>query len=474
MKSFFKKYWVFSLLFIAVIVLYTINLDKNSRFIWDESRALVDMHRIWEKKEITFVGPISEDNLEMFPSLSYYMYMPATILTNFDPLGPVYMASFYGIVAWLIATVTFIKILGVNWKSFLLSLLTASIFPVVLASRWAWNPNLVIFWFTIFLSSIFYKNPLILFAGGISLGASLYHHYLAAFGVIPALIFLPMIINNKKEILSKLGVIVSGFFVSTAPFILFELKNHYFFNSGTFLSANDKSFLSISTIGYLGRLENAVTVFSTMFVPNNQFYIWGLLLIFTIIFSIYHQDNLLKYSYLSLLASFLLFGIVRSTNAHYQFCQVPLVLLFLCRYVYLNKNIFGKLLVLALLVFGLQKTFLFINSYTWEGDIVGVRNVLGYVLSEKELHTNIAALASGDQNTRAQRYRDMVLINGKQLDALDKYQDSKVLYVVSWTNDQKVIMEDGAWEISSFKNSKITNIWKVSDYPTYLFRLEKQ
>lgn len=47
------------------------------------------MHRIWEQKEITFVGPISEDNLKMFPSLTYYLLLPSTIIGDFDPLSPV-------------------------------------------------------------------------------------------------------------------------------------------------------------------------------------------------------------------------------------------------------------------------------------------------------------------------------------------------------------------------------------------------
>jgi hypothetical protein len=471
--SFLKKYWVFFLLGIIVVFLYTLNLDKNSRFIWDESRALVDMHRIWENKLITFVGPISADNLEMFPSLSYYLYLPSAILTHFDPLGPAYMAAFYGMIAWILLTITIVKICGVNVKSIAFSLLVATINPILVASRWAWNPNLIIFWFSIFIASLFYDNPFFVFLGGISLGASLYHHYLAALGVLPALLFLPIIYKGHKRKISKIALTFSGFIVSLVPFVLFELKNHYFLNSGHFLSANGKSFLTFSGSGFLTRLWDAVVVFSTMFVPNNFVFIVVFLLILLAIFVLYFKDRIIQYSFITLLLSLLLFGFVQITYPHYQYSQVPLVILLLFRFFYLNKNIFGKLFLAALLAFSLYGAANLIGSYTWQGDIIAVRNITKYILAEKVIKTNVAALVSLDTNTTGQRYRDMTLINGKTLDASDKYPSDTVLYVVSGTNNSSSVMQDGAWEMETFRNSTITNIWKVSDFPLYLYRLEK-
>lgn len=469
---FVNKYWPFLFLLILVSFFYTVNLDKNSRFIWDESRALVDMHRIWENKEITFVGPISSDNLEMFPSLSYYMYLPGAILSGFDPLGSAYMAAFYGVISWIFFTLTIIKVVGLNKKSFCLSLLIASLNPVLTASRWAWNPNLVIFWTSIFLYSLFSENIFVLFLGGLSLGASLYHHYLAVFGIIPALLFLPIIFRNKKSF-RKIIAIFLGFLLSTVPFLFFELKNHFFLSSGAFLSANEKSFLSLSLDSYPERIWQSLAVFSAMFVPSNLFIIVCFLFSLVVIFIKYRQDKYLCYSFFSLILSFFLYGFVKTTYQHYQLVQVFLIILFLTRFLFVNKNIFGKLFLTSLLVFSLTNTYQQITSYTWQGDITAVRNVSQHLLAEKEVKTNVAAIQSDDTNLTGQRYRDMALINGKTLDAYNLYPESKVLFVVSGTNDAEKIRHDQAWELESFKGSTITNIWQVSDLPAYLFRFEK-
>lgn len=464
---------MFLLLGLLVVFLYTINLDKNSRFIWDESRALVDMHRIWEQKEITFVGPISEDRLEMFPSLSYYMYMPATVLTNFDPLGPAYMAAFYGVLAWILLTITIIKTFGVSLKSFLLSLFIASLSPVMIASRWAWNPNPVIFWMSLFVFSLSTKNPFLVFLGGVSLGATLYHHYLAALGVVPAILFLPVLFKSSKVMIKRIVIILAGFTFAIIPFVLFELKNHYFFNLNSFLSANEKSFITLSGTGFFERVWNALVVFASMFVPKNIPVMIIFLSILTVIFIFYRKDKIIRYSFISLLTSLLLFGFVTFTYPHYQYSQVPLAILFFLRFFALNKNIYGKLLLAILLVINLYNATNLIKSYTWQGDIAAVRNVTRHLLEEKNPKANVAALASPDPNLYGQRFRDMALINGKTLYAFDKFPQSEVLFVVSSSNDSEVLRNDHAWEIESFKGSTITNTWKVSDYPLYLYRFEK-
>lgn len=468
-----KKYWLFILLGVLVVFLYTFNLARNSRFIWDESRALVDMHRIWENKQITFVGPISSDNLEMFPSLSYYMYMPATVLTNFDPLGPAYMAAFYGFLAWLFLTIAFIKKFGVSSKSILLSLFVATISPVMVASRWAWNPNPVLFWMSIFAISLLFDNPFLIFLGGLSFGASLYHHYLAAFGIIPAILLLPIFYKDSKDSVKKIIITIAGFLVAIVPFALFELKNHYFLNSSTFLSANERSFLSLTTVGFFERFWNAVVILSTMFVPNNIVTIISFLVILLLIFFVYKKDKIIRYSFLSLIFSLLLFGFVKITYSHYQYSQVSLVILFIFRFISLNKNHIWKFFLTALLVFSMFSAYRLITSYTWQGDIVGVRNVTSHILKETEPKTNVAALAGKDSNLTGQRFRDMALIGGKTLDAYNLYPESKILFVVSSTKDESVIRNDQAWELESFKGSTITDIWQVSDFPMYLYRFEK-
>lgn len=474
LKFFFKKYWVFLLLSFFVLFLYVFSLEKNSRFIWDESRALVDMHRIWEQKLITFVGPISQDNLEMFPSLSYYMYLPGAILTQFDPLGPVYMAVLYGLLTWLILTSLIIKTLGTGFKSFLLSLFVATAYPMILVSRWAWNPNLIIFWLSLFIFSLSSKNPLIILLGGLSLGASLYHHYLAAFIVLPALLLLPICYQpDSKDRIKNIFLTFFGYLLSMIPFVLFEFKNHFFYNSVHFLSANNQSFLAFTSNGYLDRLWQALQIFSRMFVPNQNYLIILFLFSILLIYLNFQKDRLLRYAFLVFCLSFLLFGFIPVSYTHYQFAQVPLFCLFLIRFISLSKNILGKTMVAILVLNSLLTGSNLICSYTWEGDITAVRNVTEVILQDPEQKTNVAVLGSSDPNTTGQRYRDMVLIEGKTLEDSSHYPQSKVLYIVSTTANQDLIRQDPAWEMESFRGSIISHTWRVSDYPIYLFRFQK-
>ncbi len=471
--GFVKKYQFFIAIGIIVFIFYTFNLNRSTRFIWDESRALVDMHRIWEQKLITFVGPISEDNLEMFPSLSYYMYLPGAILTKFDPLGPVYMAVLFGMFAWIIFTIVIVKKIGIGLKSFLFSLFVGILNPVLIASRWAWNPNPVIFWMMLFISSLFFETPIVLFLGGVSLGATLYHHYLAAFGVIPALIFLPVFYKNNKHIFRNIGFTISGFIFSIIPFALFEIKNHYFLNSASFLASNQKSFTTFSIIGYWERLWNSIVIFAAMFFPNNLFFTIFCIAMFTGLFLIFKRDNTIRYAFLSLVFSFLLFGFVRVTYSHYQYIQVGFALLFVFGYLMVTKSMFGKFAISLLLVSALFMGIRQINQFTWQGDIDAVRKISSIISLETESKVNIAAISSADPNTTGQKYRDMLLIGGKTLDAYNKYPEDKVLYVVSNSLDQAEIRTDPAWEMQPFRGAIITHTWKVSNYPTYLYRFEK-
>ncbi len=468
-----KRFVPLIILGFFVLFLYSRNLEQNSRFIWDESRALVDMHRIWEQKLLTFVGPISENNLEMFPSLSYYMYLPATILSKFDPLGPVYMAVFYGLLTWLFFTMVIINHLGSGLKSFLLSLFTATAYPMVLVSRWAWNPNLVIFWFSLYLLSLESEYLFVIFVGGFSLGASLYLHYLAALTVLPVLLFLPLIYRSDKLGLKKIFLTLLGFGSALIPFIVFEAKNHYFLNSGSFLTANNKSFISLSGNGYQARLWTAIETLAKMFVPGQQIFILLFLFFLVVVFIVYHQDRIVKYTFVSLVFSLGLFGLVSQTYPHYQYSQVPLVILFLTRFLALNKSISGQLIISFLVLFSLFTSLNMIQNYTWEGDIMAVRSVADIISGETNSQTNVAALAGSDTNTAGQRYRDMVLIKGKTLDRSDSYPQSRVLYVVSQSADPEQIRQDPAWEIDSFRGSIITGIWQVSSYPVYLYRFAK-
>src|SRR4030043_455356 len=139
-----KYFWFFIIIYlIALLFSRLINLDRTARFLWDESSDLVRMHRIYEEKDLTLIGPISEDGNKVFGSLTYYMLLPFAIAGNFHPLSTSVGAAFWGIATSIIVLILTYRI---N-KSFIfpVAFLTLTWYPLVETGRWAWNPNLIPF-----------------------------------------------------------------------------------------------------------------------------------------------------------------------------------------------------------------------------------------------------------------------------------------------------------------------------------------
>jgi len=147
-KSFLRKeYWSILLIIAAIAVLCLtrlVFLEISARFTRDESSDLVRMHEIFKEKKITLIGPISEDKINVYGSLTYYMLLPFAVVFNFDPIGPVIGAAFYSLVSILILALILQKKFSWNLAGSILFL--TFIFPFLQAGRWAWNPNLVPFW----------------------------------------------------------------------------------------------------------------------------------------------------------------------------------------------------------------------------------------------------------------------------------------------------------------------------------------
>lgn len=458
---------------ICVIALFfrVYNLDQNSRFIWDESRALVDMHRIWEEKEITFVGPISEDNLEMFPSLTYYLLLPFAVLGDFDPLSPVVGSIIMGVLVW--AVITFLaKRHATKQKWLIASLLIAVFYPFVLTSRWAWNPNPILFWAPLSVALLFLARQSLLtwFFAGFFMWLTIYHHYLSAIIAIPATIFIYLLSKNKKN--TKAYWL--GSLVSLLPIAFFEIKNHYFANWLGFSRSGGSQLITLDWSGYIDRVISALTSFSSIFLLEGWAWmiVFYLLMVTTIYFT--RKKKVVKYTTLVFVISMLGAGIITNINPHYLYALVPFVLFLFINLLFFTKHKLSYLPVLILIIFSIYNSINLVTSYTWQGDVQAVRNATKVILADKtKKRINVASLASPDINTTGQRYRDMTLIQGLTLDPSNEYPNSQVLYVISKSSDEDVIRNDPAWEMETFKKIKLTDKLQISNYPFYIYRFEK-
>jgi hypothetical protein len=470
-KSFFTSLTLI-VIFVVALIFRTYGLEKNSRFIWDESRALVDMHRIWENKEITFVGPISENNLEMFPSLTYYLLMPFTVLNDFDPLGPVLGTVIFGLLTWFILTRYLKDNTDNQFKWIVTSFLIAVFYPFVLTSRWAWNPNLILVWSSLALVLLFSKkkNLLTWLFAGLFLWTTIYHHYLSVFVAIPATVFIWILSKRKSSVLSY----VLGSFLGLIPITIFELKNRYFSNWLSFSESGGVRLITLDSLGYGERVADSLTSLSSLFLPIGLFWTVLFYSVVLILILLTLKQKIVQYISLVMISSISLFGLVTTIQPHYLYALVPFILFLFINAFFTIKNKLVYLPILILIISSLLSSTKLIKSYTWEGDIQTVRNVSQIIFTDPtDKRINVASLLSSDVNTIGQRYRDMVLIKGRTLDRFDKYPESEVLYVVSTSDSEALVREDRAWEMKSFKGVKLTNKEKVSDYPFFLYRFEK-
>src|SRR3989339_1082519 len=119
-SSFYMRFLTVGLFIILLIFTRFFNLEKTARFIWDESSDLVNIRRIYIQKDITLIGPISEDGNKVFGSLTYYMLIPFAVIGNFDPASTAYGAAFWGVITGILFLIISYKL---NKKSEVLTLL---------------------------------------------------------------------------------------------------------------------------------------------------------------------------------------------------------------------------------------------------------------------------------------------------------------------------------------------------------------
>jgi len=160
------------IIIILFLLLFTrfYNLERTARFIWDESSDLVRMHQIYIDRNLTLIGPISEDGNKVFSSLTYYLLLPFTVMGGFHPVSPVYGTAFWGTFTVILLLILVRRLTENKIIFYLTAVLLVVWHPLIETSRWAWNPNLIPFW-TAFGLLMFYEIlPTLRYAsGGVSL-----------------------------------------------------------------------------------------------------------------------------------------------------------------------------------------------------------------------------------------------------------------------------------------------------------------
>jgi hypothetical protein len=446
------------------------------------------MHGIYVNRDITLIGPISEDGNKVFSSLTYYMLMPFAVLGDFDPVSPVWGAASWGIIGLVLLWLYLHQKEG---KTSLRLLLTASLgvvwAPLVLTSRWAWNPNLIPFWVILSLMLLKGKRWWSKFLAGLALGMTIHHHYLSIFAV-GAFAVLHTMYSLKGQALKVQGLalkkflpLMAGISLSVLPFVLFDLTHP----PGLFLS-RVLYFNYLGGEGGLGR-ESLLGIFRGFIEYVGRYgelgklgILGGLLSISTVILlsnDVWRRNKEALLYGLTWVFHLVGLGLVAVVYDHYF---LPAIIFFLA-WLFVQRNGWRQqlsYLILVLLIFASVLSLpSFVTEKNWESDIRSTKKIVEIVeqdiVTNKLINPNVAVLTSPDPNIYGRKYRDLMLVRGNvETRSKDEYGISDNLFVVTYGEEDEV-RRDPAAEMNGFREGVVKGEWEIEGSQWRVFRFDR-
>lgn len=436
-----KKILILAAVLIIAIWTRSWKLETSTHFLSDESRDLVNIHQIWVEKKITLVGPISDDNSHVFSSLTYYMLLPFAAVFNFDPLGTVTGAAVWGLFTWGLAVMTAKKF---NPKlATAVALLAAVWTPLVITSRWPWNPNLLLFW--LFLGLNLSGVP-----AGIAFGLAVHHHYLA---LIPA----GLMVIKKKDWKMALGV-----FLALLPFVLFDLRHP----PGIFIlkSINyNRGVFGQNPLALLYKLPSVLKYFIDVSFGMKAVAAAGSVLILALA----AWDIVKKTAGRAWLVFWiicLLPLVLYSQQFQYLLPALPFLLVWLLVPRQNSGHILAKMTICLLIAGSIISLHAQFSQPEWEGNLKllvgGAKIIGGQIIARNLKNPNLAVIASPDIFPTGKKYRDLLLISNIRVKSVEEYEPSDNLFVVT-TADENVVRKDPALEMMYFRNGPVAGQWPI-------------
>jgi hypothetical protein len=443
--------------FLLLIFSRFYNLGISSRFIWDESSDLVRMSELYLHPKLTLIGPMSQDGVKIFSSLTYYLTLPFVAIFKFSPVSSAYATAFFGVLTILILFIALKKI-KINKTTLTLSLILFLIsFPLLESSRWAWNPHFIPFWQSLAVLFLSFNLPVLNIFAGLFMGATIHHHWYAVFSGLGI---------GFKKIYYYLGI-----FIAILPFIIFDLTHP----PGLFLSRA----LFFSPISPTNNSFNLAVIykiplqFFTYLSGNNT--TLGFLVLILSIFLIIKNKKKINFTYL-IPVIFQLLGLMFIKSEVFTHYLLPAVLFFYF-FIIVNANkikIFNLILICLILsnLFSLKKIF-FQND--WSTNINAINEITNIIESQSKQDKakfNIAVLSSPDPNTKGQRFRDLLRLRKIDTAPDHDYQNINQVYFLSYASWDKLI-QDPSYEISNFRNSKPISTWPIKNSSWILYKVQK-
>lgn len=485
-----NKFHLVALLVVLILAAFLrlYRIDLLMRFIWDEGRDMLAVHKIIVDKDVTLFGPFNEigGSKDFFGVFHYYLMLPALWLFSFDPIGPAIWTALLGVMAVGLAYF-WLSLWQKKSVALCVSLLMAVSPLVVRYNQWPWNPNTIGFFMMAYLIFIyFYQNRmrkwLWALLAGLMLGLLLQLHYFAvAGGVIGLAIFLKQ--KNKRWLDAIL--FISSAVLPNLTFVIFDLTHEGFYSKILLESFSGQSGQNLVDFSIAGIVLGPAWYLMDISVKLINLKVFGILLFF--IFLWWMKDvirqSIKKYKEsdyvsedLQLVLSWLVFlvgtSIFPSLLDDYHSAALW-VGVFVALVLFLQKR-FQKiwlpfLLVLAGWMFLANR---FWREPSWMENMPILREV-GFVIADdakrlEEKQANIASFV--DSDTKGVRFRYFIKTKGVQLLSADQYPEAKVLYAITPHNWEETILNP-AWELETFKKASVSGIWERDGWR--IFRVEK-
>lgn len=515
--------YIFFLTIILVLggFLRLYRISDYMTFLGDEGRDVLVVHDILHGN-LTLLGPTASVGGFFMGPVYYYFMAPFLWIFNYDPVGPAVMVGLFGV-----ATILLIYILGSIFfgrTAGLFAALFYAISPLAIAySRSSWNPNLMPFFTTLLIITLYFavkKNNGILFLiSGIIFGILLQLHYIIFFlsmVVISYVIFSRFVSSSYPTTIKKLirifldGIFLFiGFLIGMSPFLAFELRHEFLniqsifkfiFQSGdTGAAVNIFYQWWVVLFRLFGRL---ITAFpppeqvSANFVYSLDlflvkisipiFFLWiftvGIMVgsIGLLLYSFIHTSKIKKeafYQYLLIICwlfiGIFFFGFYKKNIYDYYFqflFPIPFLLTgFLLSFLFFSKkiNMFGKVVAGFIFIFIVA---LNLNGIPFRSipnrQKDQVKLISDFVLKKTGGKPYNFALITLGNSDHGYRYffklagQDPVVIQNEAIDPKRTSVTDQLLIVCEDPNCQP--LGNSTWEVAGFGRAEIVNTWPVS------------
>lgn len=468
---------VIALIIVTAVFLRFWNIQHTARFTRDESSDLARMSHYWQERKITLVGPISNDNTKVFGSLTYYLQMPFAIIWDFEPIGPVVGTAFWGSVTVGLLLLLLHRFHSSSHRSFVFyaGLIAIAIWtPLLITSRWAWNPHLVPLWVGLSLLFYFSKWRWRYGAIGLALGLTLHHHYIAIFSIgIFAGIESMLLIKQRRW--GELVQLASGFAFALLPFVLFDLRHPPGLFFGSYLRGNITNIEPVTWSNLVPKLMRNVQVASSEIVSGRFLQtIWVVGALFLV-----RMDWLASKRNLVLVLPVLAQVIGPVVVDDYSQRYFLPATLFLLTWLLIKRTGWSQLVQLVVLssmiISSLWQLPRVLTQPIASPSMAVVTDAEHAILQLRANHpelknANIATLTGSDLDSLAEKYRDLLSIRGVTFRAASEYDASEHLYVIS-TEAEAAVRSDPNVSMQFFQNSPLLATVSLPEQPwrVYLF-----